>query len=34
MWASALTREAVNAFAHGLAGHHFTFTVDIEEPAP
>jgi nitrogen-specific signal transduction histidine kinase len=30
----ALTRETVDAFAHGLAGHHFTFTVDIEEPAP
>ena len=30
----ALTRETVDAFAHGLAGHHFTFTVDIEGPGP
>jgi two-component system phosphate regulon sensor histidine kinase PhoR len=28
----ALTRETVDAFAHGLAG--FTFTVDIEGPGP
>lgn len=30
----ALTRETVDAFAHGLAGHHVTFNVDIEEPGP
>ena len=30
----ALTRETVDAFAHGLAGHHFTFTVDITGPGP
>jgi signal transduction histidine kinase len=30
----ALTRETVDAFAHGLAGHHFTFDVHIEEPGP
>jgi len=30
----ALTRETVDAFAHGLAGHHFAFHVDIEEPGP
>ena len=30
----ALTRETVEAFAHGLAGHHFTFDVDIEGPGP
>ena len=30
----ALTRETVDAFAHGLAGQHFTFTVDIEGPGP
>ena len=30
----ALTRETVDAFAHGLAGHHFTFNVEIEEPGP
>lgn len=30
----ALTRETVDAFAHGLAGHHFTFHVDIEGPGP
>ncbi len=29
----ALTRETVDAFAHGLAGQ-FTFTVDIEGPGP
>lgn len=30
----ALTRETVDAFAHGLAGHHFAFHVDIQEPGP
>ena len=30
----ALTRETVDAFAHGLAGQHFTFDVDIDGPGP
>jgi signal transduction histidine kinase len=30
----ALTRETVDAFAHGLAGRHFTFTVEIDGPGP
>ena len=30
----ALTRETVDAFAHGLAGQQFTFTVDIDGPGP
>ena len=30
----ALTRETVDAFAHGLAGHQFTFDVDIDGPGP
>jgi signal transduction histidine kinase len=30
----ALTRETVDAFAHGLAGHHFKFTVHIDGPGP
>jgi signal transduction histidine kinase len=31
---ATLTRETVDAFAHGLAGHHFTFNVDIEGSGP
>ena len=31
---SALTRETVDAFAHGLAGWQFTFTVEPEGPGP
>ena len=30
----ALTRETVDAFAHGLAGRHFTFAVEIDGPGP
>jgi signal transduction histidine kinase len=30
----ALTRETVDAFAHSLAGHHFTFAVHIDGPGP
>jgi len=30
----ALTRETVDAFAHGLASQHFTFDVHIEDPGP
>ncbi|HUQ87546.1 MAG TPA: HAMP domain-containing sensor histidine kinase [Vicinamibacterales bacterium] len=30
----ALTRETVDAFAHGLAGQHFTFNVHIDGPGP
>ena len=30
----ALTRETVDAFAHGLAGHHFKFDVQIDGPGP
>jgi two-component system phosphate regulon sensor histidine kinase PhoR len=30
----ALTRETVDAFAHGLAGQQFAFTVDIDGPGP
>jgi len=30
----ALTRETVDAFAHGLAGQHVTFDVQIEGPGP
>lgn len=30
----ALTRETVDAFAHGLAGHHFKFAVHIDGPGP
>jgi two-component system sensor histidine kinase SenX3 len=30
----ALTRETVDAFAHGLAGQQFTFIVDIDGPGP
>jgi len=30
----ALTRETVDAFAHGLAGRHFTFKVEIDGPGP
>ena len=29
----ALTRETVDAFAHGLAGQHFRFTIDIDGSA-
>ena len=31
---AALTRETVDAFAHGLAGHHFKFAVHIDGPGP
>jgi signal transduction histidine kinase len=30
----ALTRETVDAFAHGLAGYHFTCDVPIDAPGP
>jgi len=30
----ALTRETVDAFAHGLASRHFTFDVHLEGPGP
>ena len=30
----ALTRETVDAFVHGLAGHHFKFDVQIDGPGP
>jgi signal transduction histidine kinase len=30
----ALTRETVDAFAHGLASQHFTFDVHIDDPGP
>ena len=31
---AALARETVDAFAHGLAGRHFTFTVHADGPGP
>jgi signal transduction histidine kinase len=31
---AALTRETVDAFAHGLASQHFKFDVHIDEPRP